>query len=56
MEQGRTNRQIEANNKIMATFLVAIFAFVLLTYAVSLLDRKAPWVEKIEHKLFSKTV
>jgi len=55
MEQGRTNRQIEANNKIMASFLVAIFAFVLLTYAVSFLDKKATWVQRIERKLLAKT-
>ncbi|WP_316735446.1 hypothetical protein [Pedobacter aquatilis] len=54
MEQGRTNRQIEANNKIMVTFLVAIFAFVLLTYSFRLLNKKSPWMVKIERTLLSK--
>lgn len=54
MEQGRTNRQIEASNKMMATFLVAIFTFILLSYSIRFIDKKAPWLVKIEQTLFSK--
>ncbi|WP_231490630.1 hypothetical protein [Pedobacter sp. Leaf170] len=54
MNQGRTNRQVQANNKIMVTFLVAMLAFILFAFSLRFFDNKASFLVNIEKKLFSK--
>lgn len=55
MSQGRTQNQTEATNKLMATFLIAIFVFTIVAYSFSLVETKVVWVKKIQQEFVAKT-
>lgn len=54
MNQGRKSNQIENSNKMMATFLIAMGAFILLTYGFNLIESKSEWLKKIERQFVVK--
>ncbi len=55
MNQGRKQNQIEASNKMMVTFLLAMVAFVLVTFTFNLIESKSDWIKKLEQQFASKT-
>ncbi|MFC3362534.1 hypothetical protein ACFOG5_05030 [Pedobacter fastidiosus] len=48
MEQGRSKAQIDSNNKMMATFLIAIFVFVVFAFLVSFIKTKNPFILEMQ--------
>jgi len=54
MDQGRTQVQVKATNRMMATFLIAMLVFISLTYAFNIIETKSLWVQKIEQKIMAK--
>ena len=55
MDQGRKQTQIEASNKMMGTFLIAMVVFILITYTFNLVDSKSKWIKKIEQQFVAKS-
>lgn len=55
MDQGRKQTQIEASNKMMGTFLIAMAVFILITYAFNLIDSKSNWIKKLEQQFVAKS-
>ncbi|GAA3981257.1 hypothetical protein GCM10022246_36670 [Pedobacter ginsengiterrae] len=55
MDQGRKQTQIEASNKMMGTFLIAMAVFILITYTFNLVDSKSKWIKKIEQQFVAKS-
>ncbi|PWS28719.1 hypothetical protein DHW03_02425 [Pedobacter yonginense] len=51
MEQGRSKAQIDSNNKIMATFLIALCAFVFFAFVISFVKTKNPYLLEIQSKI-----
>ncbi|WP_158526201.1 hypothetical protein [Pedobacter paludis] len=51
MEQGRSKAQIDSNNKMMATFLIAIFVFVVFAFLVSFIKTKNPFILEIQAQI-----
>lgn len=56
MDQGRNQNQINASNKVMATFLIAMIIFLLFTCAFNLIESKSVWLQKIEKKHSNKSL
>ena len=54
MSQGRTNTQIEATNKLMVTFLIAMLVFITSAYIFSLVERESKWLQHIEREIIAK--
>ncbi|MFC3561510.1 hypothetical protein [Pedobacter jamesrossensis] len=54
MDQCRKQVQIEMSNKMMATFLIALGVFVLLTYVFKFIESKSEWIQKIEKQFVAK--
>jgi|GEM_PF-2770292 len=51
MEQGRSKAQIDSNNKMMATFLIAIFVFVVFAFLVSFIKTKNPFILEMQAQI-----